>query len=138
MIFLGSSQFIKTSLSFFITYPQNLSTVSNCPLGIMLDVAVFQSWNNTYTHNNIIFLLLFLPVQPIPIYFQLILESKNISLLKEITEQRLKVNAWHTNAYTREYAKGGKTYYTKNENSVYLPNLKGGLNPNENTGNSGY
>lgn len=33
---------------------------------------------------------------------------------------------------------GGKPIIKKNENSVYIPNLKGGLNPNENTGNSGY
>lgn len=34
--------------------------------------------------------------------------------------------------------KGEKTYYKKNENLVYIPNIKGGLNPNEDTGNSGY
>lgn len=34
--------------------------------------------------------------------------------------------------------KGKKTYYKKNKNSVYIPNLKEGLNPNEDTGNSGY
>lgn len=33
---------------------------------------------------------------------------------------------------------GGKPIIKKNENSVYIPNLKGRLNPNENTGNSGY
>lgn len=51
---------------------------------------------------------MFLPVQPTLIYPLMILESKNISLLKEITKQRLKVNAWHANAYTGESTEGEK------------------------------
>lgn len=37
------------------------------------------------------------------------------------------------------YWRGKKTtYYEKNEKLVYIPNLKEGLNPNEDRGNSGY
>lgn len=82
---------------------------------------------------------MFLQVQPTLLYPPMILESRTLSLLKNYKAET-KVNAWYANAYTRECTEGEKKkpYYKKNENSVYIPNLKEGLNPNEDAGNSEY
>lgn len=48
---------------------------------------------------------------------------------KKKKAKTLKVNAWHTNTHTENVLKG-EAYYSKNKNSVFIPNLEG-LYPNE-------
>lgn len=50
---------------------------------------------------------------------------------KKKKAKSLKVNEWHTNTHTENVLKKEReAYYSKNENTVFIPNL-GGLYPNE-------
>ena len=82
---------------------------------------------------------MFLPVQATPIYPLMILESRNIPLLKKLHNKDSKLMVDMLMHKKRIYWREKKTtYYEKNENLVYIPSLKEGLNPNKGRGNSGY